>query len=76
MANDYLSEYARKLALLRKEISEIHTALRQKKKTLMKINKKCMILLLQKETSSSLKLTASNILSKKVTKIKDLCISY
>ncbi len=32
MANDYLSEYAHKLALLRKEISKIHTALRQRKK--------------------------------------------
>ncbi|PHS34013.1 MAG: hypothetical protein COA92_02975 [Sulfurovum sp.] len=32
MVNDNLSEYARKLALLRKEISEIHTALRKKKK--------------------------------------------
>ncbi len=33
MVNDNLSEYARKLALLRKEISEIHTTLRKKKKT-------------------------------------------
>jgi len=32
MSNDSFSEYARKLALLRKEISEIHAILRKKKK--------------------------------------------
>ncbi len=40
MINDYLSEYARRLALLKKELSEIHTSLRKKKKSFNKNQQK------------------------------------